>query len=968
MLQRISRILTAPPSITDEDYLKMKRIVGSLTNGKQKYEEGLQRKNNEKFFRQLKVLPGMYNAQQWEKDYKHQLQTQEKFMRKVRYSRPPGFVDPLAPPPTPEGGPRTPSPGRRHRAAPATDDMLNESDLLAAIGECDESEGEGEGEEDELEHDDFELEIEEDEGGEGGEGGAEAGAHTDEQRAMQVRSASHVDRVRARMTDAERQKPASAGSPSPQKPSRQPLPALAGGKQKPPKRTKGPLSAQSTQAAKGTPQSGPLAEKKASRLRLSVATEDLGFEHPREKIDRSSARLSKRTSSLAGAVVADQRSVPIRAWDEDDNEGGYDGGQGMGLGQVWEGYDESDKKLTKLQVGLSSVSFSGSIDRPDHGTPLTSTPSMTSATSMTLLNTGLEKGIGPSSPTGSTQGLSTSGNSGGKRRHISAAQRAELTQMDREIRIYTVETDPADPAGAPEGTEGRPLGYAAPPAEHVPAFSPGKEFNPTSLLSPGIIPGVSTFASTPREGECRSFYSARAEIKCWLLMEMRTLLIRVYVPDAFPLIDVQAQVSLRDLAANKSMTVDSLMTDFKTMETMAREIISEVELTTEDETALVAAAAKKRKEKGLSRGLRGAVDSTASFPGEEVSPGVQGKNPKPTRRTRLVVHMAKKGRRRHRSIAEAFLDEQFMSHMSSSGHLSGTGAGGGAGSGSAGATGAGARGLSHADDRRGSDGSTAPLRPLLEVPEPELLEVYKTFMVPVTSTVPSAKLLRMQGLARKTPNQAPGTTTGAGVSGTVTPSGGGGAGAGLALSDSVRMSDTQILSAEASRRPSFDGGLMGACTQEGGGVSAGGGGGGGGGAVGGGGGAVPGSSPTNKAPKKQIQGQQPLMKQLPKREKIEARVHVFTTRPGSSATAVENASIVVTFVANSKDNFNDRVAIRAGDEVRLVATLPSVMQADEELILEFFDNLIEGLTVVHESNLALNTASVDIPVLPDRYW
>ena len=34
------------------------------------------------------------------------------------------------------------------------------------------------------------------------------------------------------------------------------------------------------------------------------------------------------------------------------------------------------------------------------------------------------------------------------------------------------------------------------------------------------------------------------------------------------------------------------------------------------------------------------------------------------------------------------------------------------------------------------------------------------------------------------------------------------------------------------------------------------------------------------------------------------------------------------------------------------------MQADEELILEFFQNLIEGLRVTHESTMNVNEGSV----------
>ena len=262
-------------------------------------------------------------------------------------------------------------------------------------------------------------------------------------------------------------------------------------------------------------------------------------------------------------------------------------------------------------------------------------------------------------------------------------------------------------------------------------FTPDGIQTPTSVLSPSLVPGISTFASTPRESECRSFYTARSEIKCWVLMELKVLLIRVFVPDAFPLIDVEAQISLRELAANKGMSVENLSTDFNTLTIIAKEIISEVELTTEDETALAAAAAKQRKNV-----RRNKAQHDASNPGTPLDDEDKKKNKGPTRRTHLVVHMAKKGQKRHRSTAAAFLDEQFAVHLptrpntanksdKTSGGWARVGGGGGA----------------------ESSQILIPSKPMLAVPEPELLEVIRVFKVPVTITVPSAKALRLHGAA-----------------------------------------------------------------------------------------------------------------------------------------------------------------------------------------------------------------------------
>jgi hypothetical protein len=485
----------------------------------------------------------------------------------------------------------------------------------------------------------------------------------------------------------------------------------------------------------------------------------------------------------------------------------------------------------------------------------------------------------------------------GKRR-VSTAHRAELTRMDREVRIYTVEmdTDVASSVAGDSAAEGT-----------------------SSALSPeALIPGISTFATTPRESECRSFYSARAEIKCWLLLEMKTLLVRVYVPDAFPLIDVQAQISLRELASNKGVTVDNLMTDFKTLDAIAREIISEVELTVEDETAAQAAAAKRKKASTLKGGRSGSG-------GEEKDDGRVEAKGKPTRRTRLIVHMARKGRRRHRSTAEAFLDEQFMSHLSPPGSSSG-------------------------GRVRPSGGEDSPYKPRLVEPEPERLEMTRTIRVPVTVMVPSAKALRQLGAQRKPSAQAPTAqmVTAAASSSSADSAAADGplrrapSGGGLTTTDPMpAVPESAFESAHVSRRPSFDastGVLAGSPAGSFVGKKIGGGGGGGG--------------------KAEPRASTQFVKQLPKNQKLEALVNVSTIKPGSSATVVDKVSLLITFTEPTRDNFGDKVAIKMGEQVSLTVGLPTIMQTDDELILEFFDNLLEGLYVQHNSTLNETTAHV----------
>ena len=530
------------------------------------------------------------------------------------------------------------------------------------------------------------------------------------------------------------------------------------------------------------------------------------------------------------------------------------------------------------------------------------------------------------------------------------------------LNIYTVEMD----SDALHGGADDPSSFNSPSKSSSDAFSPEKVFSHTSALSPGAIPGVSTYSLTPRESECRSFYTARAEIKCWLLMEMKTLLIRVYVPDAFPLIDVQSQISLRDLASNKGMTVDNLMTDFKTLELIATEIISEVELTIEDETAAAALAAKQRKEKGISRrhklhspdtpGGGGSGDDSSG--GEGV--GSMNSKGKPTRRTRLVVHLARKGRRRHRSTAEAFLDEQFMSHLSPT--ANGKGSEVWAVDALADAIGAG--------DAQG----TPSLRQRLRVPEPVRLEVTRSVMVSVTVTVPGPKAVAAaRNVGRRPSVGAPlvstpsvavldTSTTALHAAATVTsqsaavaegpelsrlPSPRADAAApGAPVETSAVDGVVALPAALVEKMLLKDKDIAPAAAPA----------------------AVPVATTLAAAPSPSLLPSSsgarsknlPVVKQLPKKQKVSANVQVSTTKPGSSAAVVDKVALLVTFTAATKDNFNDKVAVRAGDVVRLTVGLPSIMQADDELILEFFENLVDGLYVVHDSNAGTNTASIAI--------
>ena len=97
LLQRISKILTAPPKITDADYKKMRALCPSTKGLREKYEQAIVDKHHAAFMEHLKTMGPYYKAKEWENDYRKQLRNQ-KFMRQVNYKRPKGFVDIFAPP------------------------------------------------------------------------------------------------------------------------------------------------------------------------------------------------------------------------------------------------------------------------------------------------------------------------------------------------------------------------------------------------------------------------------------------------------------------------------------------------------------------------------------------------------------------------------------------------------------------------------------------------------------------------------------------------------------------------------------------------------------------------------------------------------------------------------------------------------------------------------------------------------
>ena len=62
----------------------------------------------------------------------------------------------------------------------------------------------------------------------------------------------------------------------------------------------------------------------------------------------------------------------------------------------------------------------------------------------------------------------------------------------------------------------------------------------------------------------------------------------------------------------------------------------------------------------------------------------------------------------------------------------------------------------------------------------------------------------------------------------------------------------------------------------------------------------------------------------------------------------------IRFLESSKDNLL-HIAIVANSIVSTSISLPSAMQVDPELGLEYFENVLAGLSVEHDSNKRLNT-------------
>ena len=194
------------------------------------------------------------------------------------------------------------------------------------------------------------------------------------------------------------------------------------------------------------------------------------------------------------------------------------------------------------------------------------------------------------------------------------AVRSDLAAVDRKIRIYNINVD-------------------------------HRRMTSGNVASPDVCttPGDSTCCFTPRQSDCRSFHTAQAKLFCWVLAQRKTLLVRAELPDSFPVIGVEAEVSVRDLAAARGLDVDALLIDPE-LERIAREIIEEAELTVED------------REVSRLGGSKSSEAFDASHLKQRIGQVVS-----------IVVHLSRAGNpsQKHHSTSQAFVDA--LSHMERAG-------------------------------------------------------------------------------------------------------------------------------------------------------------------------------------------------------------------------------------------------------------------------------------------------------------
>jgi spore coat polysaccharide biosynthesis protein SpsF (cytidylyltransferase family) len=75
LLQRITGILTAPPTVTDEDYKRMKKLVCGLKSVEKLALKSSEKRNKE-FFERIHNTEAYYNPKEWEEEYKRQVSSQ----------------------------------------------------------------------------------------------------------------------------------------------------------------------------------------------------------------------------------------------------------------------------------------------------------------------------------------------------------------------------------------------------------------------------------------------------------------------------------------------------------------------------------------------------------------------------------------------------------------------------------------------------------------------------------------------------------------------------------------------------------------------------------------------------------------------------------------------------------------------------------------------------------------------------
>mmetsp|Transcript_32306 Transcript_32306/g.30807 ORF Transcript_32306/g.30807 Transcript_32306/m.30807 type:complete len:847 (-) Transcript_32306:33-2573(-) len=767
LLQRISQILTAPPKLSsDDNYNKMKMLVGSLKPGSSTYDKKLMASKQEKFFGNLKNIDSFYHADQWESDYQKQLQSQEMFLRQVRYKRPKGFVDPFA-----EIDPLKISKEKDDSDPEDTDEALRDMFLELGHGS----------------HSNTTKSMSFNGNPSKPEEASGKGVKQGSRSLQKIRSSSaHVDKVRSHMEDMKSKQDGLLSS------ARENLKLGVD-------RSTGGVFTEFSGS------SGDERERGSSRKGYSNRSLD--------DVPSSSSSRRGEDSKCDSAGYSSTRQASMN----------YSGGHSVDVMSIWDDDNDSEKnhhEYNKIKY-YNPGSSRGKSSRHKLPHSRESTPQSRKVSTYHI----------DSAVEDEPQGNLNMETLMDVVNDYRTAPRKILATLERSLRVYTVESDRSGP-------------------EDIPPI------------------GSSTCAFTPRSSECRSFSTVNVDLNCWVLKSRKTLLIKAKVPDSFPIIDIEAELSINDLARSKNLEFEDLMNDMLLLKDICMEILSEVELTVEN----------------IDTG-GGAIDSLVEKDRRAM---------KAEKLNKIVVHMRRKGLKKHSSIADAFMDifnteNENRTHSFDVSDIHQTGCND-------------KDVYSNLNFSQSLDTKDCEAAVTADPPK---VHFSRNMDVLVTHTIPlPTAAQKFFGFNTKNQTSAESKRR--------------------LLTKTDSDNDMKIL-AQREFNKSRDQPQV----------------------------------PISKAAAKLLAEQPPPVvvieeKAKPRKEKIPCLISV------NSNHEKEKVLCTVEFLQDSQDNSSKKVAIAAGTKVSLTTGMPSIMQADPELSMEFFDNLLDGLSIEHDSGTRKNTCYLNL--------